>query len=370
MTTGKQSNKSKDNSVNQKTIRTTILNTIQVHILHIHHLSSHYSLIIITIPQMASHQLINHSLINAQILPDSHPLPKSIDSHPNTTMNTSFSSNDTIANQLLQQLPWWQRLLIRLYHATCQNRKSSLPSIRQCQSIKHIAFIMDGNRRFARQKRMTSVLDGHKEGQKALERVLHWCLAFGITDITVYAFSQDNFKRDETEVDGLMAMAMAAFTRYSQDSQMFHRYGIRLKACGRLELLPEAVRSACQQVMQATAHHKNATVNVCLAYSGAEEMKDVLAGQQPFVPLDPPVDLLVRTSGEHRLSDFLPLHLSAGRRDEDSRGEPESQVHKKRHGLLMFIRVLWPEIGFWSIWMAIMVWRIFSSMSKSSKKQA
>ena len=128
---------------------------------------------------------------------------------------------------------------------------------------QHVAFIMDGNRRYAEQN-VISVAQGHTLGFKRLMRSLEWCLDLGIAVVSVYAFSVDNYRRDGEEVAALMALAGAKMTEL--DSDVAAR-GVRICVAGDLSLAPPSLRDAAQRVMAATAHHHRAILNICFSYT-------------------------------------------------------------------------------------------------------
>jgi len=192
---------------------------------------------------------------------------------------------------------------------------------------KHIAFVMDGNRRYARshQKR---VQEGHSDGYTALHSILDVCLQLNIQCVTVYAFSIENFKRPKEEVDALMALAKDKLVEMSQKRNILDRHGVRLNVIGRRELLPLDVQEVAARVENMTKDNKNAILNICMPYTSRDEMasaveevgrccKEDLLCAEDIMESDidkhiettargsRPVDILVRTSGTYRLSDFM-----------------------------------------------------------------
>ena len=194
---------------------------------------------------------------------------------------------------------------------------------------RHIGIIMDGNRRFARSRKLTSVLDGHSRGADKLEEVLEWCEEAGVEIVTVWIFSMDNFNRDPHEVDGLMELFEKKITELITHPRILANK-IKVRFLGKTEELPEAVRNAIQQAERATASHERRVLNVGVAYGGRQEIVDAFreylltqakSGRalddiaQTLQPDDiapflytshvPDPDLIIRTSGEVRLSGFL-----------------------------------------------------------------
>jgi len=212
---------------------------------------------------------------------------------------------------------------------------------------RHVAFIMDGNRRYARKLGVQTGV-GHYRGFDKLEEMLELCLKLGVETVTVYAFSIENFKRSEEEVTLLMGLAKEKLTMLCDKSDLVRDYDVRIRILGDLSLLPSDVREVMDHAMEMTASHKRALLNVCFPYTSRDELrlavsrvvKGVHSGQIQLDDVDevtlesclmtagsPDLDLLIRTSGEVRLSDFLLWQASA----------PGCQVH--------FIDAFWPEFS-------------------------
>ena len=119
----------------------------------------------------------------------------------------------------------------------------------------HLALIMDGNRRFAKQKHK-HVLHGHTEGFKTLTNVIAWCRDIGITEVTAYAFSIENFKRSKEEVDGLMKLACDKFEQLLNETERLAEHGVRVRVIGNLTLLPDKLANFASKAMLATANNK------------------------------------------------------------------------------------------------------------------
>lgn len=187
---------------------------------------------------------------------------------------------------------------------------------------QHIAIIMDGNGRWALQQGFLRT-DGHREGSESVRRTVRTCRRLGIEALTIYAFSEQNWERPQLEVDALMFLLEEFLI--SEREELIER-GIRLRTIGRVERLPEHVRSILERVTAETAHLDRMTLTLALSYGGQEEIADVareIARQAAAGELDPervdarsfsnmlpsmetgPVDLLIRTSGELRVSNFL-----------------------------------------------------------------
>ncbi|XP_045401831.1 dehydrodolichyl diphosphate synthase complex subunit DHDDS isoform X4 [Lemur catta] len=185
---------------------------------------------------------------------------------------------------------------------------------------KHIAFIMDGNRRYAK-KCQVERQEGHSQGFNKLAETLRWCLNLGILEVTVYAFSIENFKRSKSEVDGLMDLARQKFTRLMEEQEKLQKHGVCIRVLGDLHLLPLDLQELIAQAIQATKNYNN-------------DISESLLDKCLYTNHSPHPDILIRTSGEVRLSDFLLWQTS--------------------HSCLVFQPVLWPEYTFWNLFEAIL----------------
>ncbi|CAJ0581305.1 unnamed protein product, partial [Mesorhabditis spiculigera] len=219
----------------------------------------------------------------------------------------------------------------------------------------HVAVIMDGNRRYARGHHMATVVKGHERGFLQLQKVLCWCRDMGIHEVTVYAFSIENFKRSQEEVDGLMDLAEEQFAKLLQESDELDDKKVCFRFWGRLELLRPTLRRLLVEVERRTANYSRSILNICIAYTAKDEAlraaqliktaseAGLIDDQQVNMPvlrecmdsrrsLDP--DLIIRTSGEQRWSDFMLIQGCF------------THVH--------FSNVLWPEFEhrhlFWAIY--------------------
>lgn len=187
----------------------------------------------------------------------------------------------------------------------------------------HIGLIMDGNRRFAKNHHI-ELKEGHNMGFDSMAAVLELLYESGVSCATVYAFSIENFKRLKTEVDWLMDLAKAKLTQMSQHGELCDKYGIRVRILGNASFLAPDVRTVLDEIMDSTKHNHRAVLNVCFPYTSRDEMAVAVrrtaeaANENPDLVVDenlldsllytadsPPLDLLIRTSGTYRLSDFL-----------------------------------------------------------------
>ena len=197
------------------------------------------------------------------------------------------------------------------------------------ESIKipnHVAIIMDGNGRWAtsREKKRSA---GHLEGSKTLEKLALHAIKKGVKVLSVYAFSTDNFKRSKEEVDYLMDLFIIQFKK---KMKKIIDEGIRVVFSGRKSPLREDVLAAMDDITEKTKDNKNGILNICLNYGGQEEIvdaakrfaEDIISNNVKMDNIDkvlfnkylyqdlPPVDLLIRTSGEYRISNFMSYQIS------------------------------------------------------------
>lgn len=196
--------------------------------------------------------------------------------------------------------------------------------VRDGKIPEHIAIIMDGNRRLAGKVGIDS-WQGHRLGAEKVEEVLEWCSDLGIKTITAYAFSTENFDRPKEEVEKLFDIFEEYFNKIVTHKGI-HKNRVRVKAIGRVERFPERVRRAIKNAEEATKGYNNFTLNLAVAYGGRQEVldavkkiaKDVREGQLEVEDVDestieknlytnglPDPELIIRTSGEERISGFL-----------------------------------------------------------------
>lgn len=238
----------------------------------------------------------------------------------------------------------------------------------------HLALIMDGNRRYARMHGLASAVDGHQRGFAKLIEALEWCRDLDVKVLTVYAFSSENFRRSHAEVDALMKLAETKLSQLASDESL-HKREVRVRVCGELHLLPSEVRRAADAVMRATEKYERHTLNIMMPYTSREELwsaarrcatsssssctsssllsvpdecgeesSDADLSRLLYTAPNPPVDLLVRTSGENRLSDFLTYQAS--------------------DAALVFLDVLWPALTFWDLLSSVVRWQAFSAQRR------
>ena len=207
---------------------------------------------------------------------------------------------------------------------------------------KHLAIIMDGNGRWAKQQGKPRIF-GHEKGAKTVREIIQEVSEIGIPYLTLYAFSTENWKRPKLEVEALMHL----LSRYlKKEVAIMQENNIRLNAIGDLETLPSKVRKELYKAMEQTQNNTSTTVSLALAYGGQQELLQMtqqlaqrvqqglltpqqitpeLIQQTLYTQNIPPVDLLIRTSGECRISNFLLWQIA--------------------YAELYFTDILWPDFS-------------------------
>ncbi|MCD7781829.1 MAG: di-trans,poly-cis-decaprenylcistransferase [Methanosphaera sp.] len=207
----------------------------------------------------------------------------------------------------------------------------------------HVAIIMDGNRRFSK-LHGDKVIEGHKRGVTTLENVLGWCMDLGINIVTVYAFSTENFNRPKEEVDNLMDLFVKQFASITKNKKI-HDNKVKVKAVGKLDLFPEKVLESIRIAEESTSDYEGRVVNIAMGYDGRTEIvdafkkiakkvedgslkpnditEDMINDNLYTAGLEDP-NLVIRTSGEERLSGFL--------------------LWQSSYSELYFTDSLWPEL--------------------------
>mgnify|MGYP001001057764 CR=1 FL=1 len=207
---------------------------------------------------------------------------------------------------------------------------------------KHLAIIMDGNGRWAKQQGKPRIF-GHEKGAKTVREIIQEVSEIGIPYLTLYAFSTENWKRPKLEVEALMHL----LSRYlKKEVAIMQENNIRLNAIGDLESLPSKVRKELYKAMEQTQNNTSTTVSLALAYGGQQELLQMtqqlaqrvqqglltpqqitpeLIQQTLYTQNIPPVDLLIRTSGECRISNFLLWQIA--------------------YAELYFTDILWPDFS-------------------------
>lgn len=218
---------------------------------------------------------------------------------------------------------WIKRILYRVYERRLirQLRGAALP--------RHVGIILDGNRRFGRRRRIADLHELYALGAGKLDDVLNWCVALGIPAVTLWVCSTKNLERPAEEVSGILAAIQEKLSALADDP-FVRQHGIRVRAAGRLDLLPSPTRAAIEAAERATRDHDAIVLTIAVAYDGREELVDALRSilrskivdaenpaaavdeisaetiaQHLYLPDLPDPDLIIRTSGELRLSGFL-----------------------------------------------------------------
>lgn len=267
-----------------------------------------------------------------------------------------------------------------------QLKEIFINSVRQGPVPQHVAFVMDGNRRFARKNHIETV-EGHNMGFEALAKILEVCYKSGVKVVTVYAFSIENFKRPVEEVNALMEIAKIKLLQLCQHGDILERYGVSLRILGHRDLVRQDVLEVVDEAISMTEMNDRAILNVCFPYTSRHEIvtsiktvvtlstsssthtsdfppspslsdsscsseKTATPGISDFECITqqtltdhlftagcPPLDLLVRTSGVRRLSDFMLW-----------------QCHQDTE--IVFIDCLWPQFDIWKFLPILVDWGV------------
>ena len=213
-------------------------------------------------------------------------------------------------------------------------------SINKDNLPKHLAIIMDGNGRWAKKKGYLRAL-GHESGTKSVREVVETCAKLGIENLTLYAFSTENWNRPKLEVKLLMNILINSL---QDELKTLNDNNIRLNSIGNLSLLPKSAQKKLQEVIETTKNNSRMVLTLALSYGSREELINVVKNisnkvKNNIISIDsidesiinqhlytqdlPEVDLLIRTSGEHRISNFLLWQIA--------------------YAELYFTDVLWPD---------------------------
>lgn len=202
---------------------------------------------------------------------------------------------------------------------------------------RHVGYIIDGNRRWAK-KHGIPTYEGHLAGYNALKEVAFASLDQGIEYMSIYIFSTENWKRSQQEIKGLMSLVLRLFTT---DAKIFDDKNIRLKVLGMREGLDSKITIAIDKLEEKTKDNTSGTLAICLNYGGQSEIVDAvkkivqsgiaaddvtedLIAENLYGAEVPPVDLIVRTSGEKRLSNFM--------------------LWRAAYSELLFLNKMWPDM--------------------------
>ncbi len=205
---------------------------------------------------------------------------------------------------------------------------------------KHIAIILDGNRRYAK-KLGFDAWKGHAHGAKKIEELIEWCRDLGIEELTLYAFSSENFNRAEREINYLMGLFRENIEKIKDDKSL-KESDLRVNFIGRLRLFPTDIQEDMEEIMEKTEGNKKFKVNFAMAYGGRQEIVDAarklikkvedkelktedideeIFSKNLYLDSDP--DIMIRPGGEKRISNFL--------------------LFQGAYSELIFLKKLWPE---------------------------
>jgi undecaprenyl diphosphate synthase len=217
---------------------------------------------------------------------------------------------------------------------------SLIESINNDNLPKHLAIIMDGNGRWAKQRGLLRSL-GHESGTKSVKATVETCAKLGIKNLTLYAFSTENWNRPKLEVDTLMKLLVSSLKK---ELKTLQENNIRLNSIGNLSKMPNSILKELNEVIEKTKNNTRMTLTLALSYGSREELLNVVKNisdkvKNNIISIDaidesiinqhlythnlPDVDLLIRTSGEHRISNFLLWQIA--------------------YAELYFTNVLWPD---------------------------
>jgi tritrans,polycis-undecaprenyl-diphosphate synthase [geranylgeranyl-diphosphate specific] len=242
-------------------------------------------------------------------------------------------------------------ILYRLYERSLWNQ------VRNGPKPHHIGLIVDGNRRFAKSKGFANTNEGHSAGSEKLEDFLRWCWKLDIRIVTLYGFSTENFARSAEEVDYLMQLILQKLKDFQIDP-VIQEQQVRIKVIGRREDLSEEMNREIDNIEALTREHDRFILNIAISYGGRAEIIDAvkkIAGEieEGNLSVDaideqlfskylyteglPDPDLIIRTSGEERLSGFL--------------------LWQSAYSELYFSEVFWPAFRMIDFWRAIRVYQ-------------
>jgi tritrans,polycis-undecaprenyl-diphosphate synthase [geranylgeranyl-diphosphate specific] len=199
---------------------------------------------------------------------------------------------------------------------------------------KHIAIILDGNRRYAKKLGIPK-FKGHEKGFNKIKEVLKWCIELNVKEVTLYCFSTENFERNKNEVDYLFNLFRKKISDFKNDKDI-HDNKVKVSFIGRLSMFSEDMQKSMKEVMEATKDYGNYKLNLALAYGSRSEIVDAVKkiisknikdisedtiAENLYLPDD--VDIMIRPGGEKRISNFL--------------------LWQSSYAELYFLDILWPE---------------------------
>jgi len=217
---------------------------------------------------------------------------------------------------------------------------SVLDTLNKSNLPKHLAIIMDGNGRWAKQQGFLRAI-GHENGTKSVRVIIESCVKLGIENLTLYAFSTENWNRPKLEVKTLMKLLTSSLQK---ELNTFQENNIKLNAIGNIEMMPKSAQKQLLEVIEKTKNNSRMTLTLALSYGSREEIvsavkkisdkvknniisidaiDDSIINEHLYTQNLPDVDLLIRTSGEHRISNFLLWQIA--------------------YAELFFSEVMWPD---------------------------
>ncbi|ODV62063.1 undecaprenyl diphosphate synthase family protein, partial [Ascoidea rubescens DSM 1968] len=235
---------------------------------------------------------------------------------------------------------------------------------------KHIALVMDGNRRFAKNRKLP-LTDGHSAGCLSLTETLECCFKLGVKSVSIYAFSIENFNRPQKEVDTLFDLLKSKLLKITENDQFVHQSHVRIRIIGNKSLVPKDVLVDLEKIEKVTEDYATFNLNICFAYTSRDDIThsiksvlDLYSNQQIdyqqidenllndhmyFGPDIQNSDILVRTSGHTRLSDFM---LWQSHQNSD----------------IQFSNLLWPDFKFWQMFKIIFKWSYYKTLMIEDEK--
>ncbi|HLC96289.1 MAG TPA: polyprenyl diphosphate synthase [Candidatus Nanoarchaeia archaeon] len=204
------------------------------------------------------------------------------------------------------------------------------------KELKHVAIILDGNRRWAVQHNLPK-FKGHEKGFNKIKDFLQWCIDLAIPEATLYCFSTENFKRDRKEVSYLFDLFRKEFDSFAED-QVIHKNKVRINVIGKMAMFPTDIQKRMRNIMARTKKYSHYTLNLALAYGGRAEIVDAVKNMlkdkktniservlKSYLYLDHDPDLIIRPGGEMRLSNFL--------------------MWQSAYAELIFMKKFWPDFS-------------------------
>ena len=225
---------------------------------------------------------------------------------------------------------------------------------------KRIGIIMDGNRRYAKMKHIKEI-QGHTDGMETLLNVIKWSISLSIAELTVFAFSIDNFNRSEEEINNLMNLFKENFYKFANNKEALNS-GIKICIYGKKDLFDSEIQNIFRDIEEKTKNGNKIKLNVCIGYDSTEEVyqatlkcnKNTNNSRKEFEShlyggynCNP--DLLIRTSGETRLSNYL--------------------LYQCRFSLILFVEKKWPELTFFDYFLILLKYNYNYYDHKSKLKQ-